>query len=326
MNTNPKVYVGTYGKYNSGSIAGAWIDLVKCGTYEGFLAQCRETHKDEHDPEYMIQDCECMPDGLAPGEWLSQEDFNDILEALKEENEETPKFQVIDYSEKAIALVGDTRPIKAELKALGGRFNPRLSCGAGWVFPKSKLDEVQALIGGGQLVEQDSSSEDYKAIFNEYVALTNSKRDAKYYVGAVRLGGGYYLLEKPHIETRFCWADEGEAYEHYKHVMSDKKNLEAHFIAENLSGLNRSINALKDGDKTIYRNTPNEKEKTVYFYQPYWGLEPDRASDIPLSGEEREILINALTWSREVFKKRLNAYLKRYGTSKLHTWTYWRDA
>ena len=108
--------------------------------------------------------------------------------------------------------------------------------------------------------------------------------------------------------------------------MSDKKNLEAYFIAENLKDLNRSINALKDRGKTIYRTTPNEKEKTVYFYQPYWGLEPDRASDVPLSGEEREILINALTWSREVFKKRLNTYLKRYGTSKLHTWTYWRDA
>jgi len=51
--------------------------------------------------------------------------------------------QIIEYSEKAIAVMGDTRPIKDTLKELGGRFNPRLSCGAGWIFPKSRLEAVQ---------------------------------------------------------------------------------------------------------------------------------------------------------------------------------------
>ena len=55
-------------------------------------------------------------------------------------------LQVIDYSEKAIALIGDSRQIKSELKRLGGRFNPRLKCGAGWVFSKTKLSEVERLI------------------------------------------------------------------------------------------------------------------------------------------------------------------------------------
>jgi hypothetical protein len=54
---------------------------------------------------------------------------------------------LIDYSEKAIALVGDTRAIKDELKRIGGRFNARLSCGAGWIFPKSKRDAIEAIIG-----------------------------------------------------------------------------------------------------------------------------------------------------------------------------------
>jgi hypothetical protein len=48
--------------------------------------------------------------------------------------------QIIDYSDKAIAVIGDTKPIKDKLKELGGRFNFRLTCGAGWIFPKSKLD------------------------------------------------------------------------------------------------------------------------------------------------------------------------------------------
>ena len=46
--------------------------------------------------------------------------------------------QIIDYSEKAIAIVGETRAIKETLKSLGGRFNAHLTCGAGWIFSKAK--------------------------------------------------------------------------------------------------------------------------------------------------------------------------------------------
>lgn len=46
--------------------------------------------------------------------------------------------QIVDYSEKAIAIVGETRAIKETLKSLGGRFNSHLSCGAGWIFSKTK--------------------------------------------------------------------------------------------------------------------------------------------------------------------------------------------
>ena len=48
------------------------------------------------------------------------------------------EIQLIDYSEKAIAIVGDTRAIKDTLKTLGGRFNAHLTCGAGWIFSKAK--------------------------------------------------------------------------------------------------------------------------------------------------------------------------------------------
>lgn len=55
--------------------------------------------------------------------------------------------QIIDYSEKAIAVIGDTKPIKDTLKDLGGRFNFRLSCGAGWIFPKTKMIDLQKALG-----------------------------------------------------------------------------------------------------------------------------------------------------------------------------------
>jgi antirestriction protein len=58
------VYVGTYGKYNSGSIEGGWLDLADYETYDEFLKACRNLHKNERDPEFMIQDSEGFPDGL----------------------------------------------------------------------------------------------------------------------------------------------------------------------------------------------------------------------------------------------------------------------
>ena len=56
----------------------------------------------------------------------------------KTETIEAKGVQIIDYSEKAIAVVGDTRAIKDTLKTIGGRFNSHLSCGAGWIFSKTK--------------------------------------------------------------------------------------------------------------------------------------------------------------------------------------------
>ena len=55
-------------------------------------------------------------------------------------------IQLINYSEKAIAVIGDTRAIKDTLKTIGGRFNAHLTCGAGWIFSKSKEDAIKAAL------------------------------------------------------------------------------------------------------------------------------------------------------------------------------------
>lgn len=58
--------------------------------------------------------------------------------------------KLVDYSEKAVALFGNTKPLKEKLKELGGRFNPFLNNDgekmAGWIFPKSKLSELQTIL------------------------------------------------------------------------------------------------------------------------------------------------------------------------------------
>jgi hypothetical protein len=74
----------------------------------------------------------------------------------KKEKEQTKltlkKFSLIHYSEKSIALFGDTKPIKEDLKSLGGRYNANLhpfgeeSRVPGWVFPKKCEDAVRELV------------------------------------------------------------------------------------------------------------------------------------------------------------------------------------
>lgn len=67
----------------------------------------------------------------------------------KEAAQTVDGLEIVDYSEKAVAVFGETMEIKEHLKALGGKFNPSLRYGngkrAGWVFPKSKREELERL-------------------------------------------------------------------------------------------------------------------------------------------------------------------------------------
>lgn len=58
---------------------------------------------------------------------------------------------LVEYSAKAVAVFGDTKTIKDELKAMGGRFNSRLTFNgqklAGWIFPKSKEQRLAYYFG-----------------------------------------------------------------------------------------------------------------------------------------------------------------------------------
>lgn len=50
------VYVGTYNKYNEGSLFGKWLDMSDYDSYDDFIVACKELHKDEDEPEFMFQD------------------------------------------------------------------------------------------------------------------------------------------------------------------------------------------------------------------------------------------------------------------------------
>ena len=84
----PRIYVGTYGQYNDGSLFGKWFDLSDCENLKDFLQDCFEFHRNEFDPGLMFQDWENIPDFIISECSLHENAFV-YFEAISEMDEQT---------------------------------------------------------------------------------------------------------------------------------------------------------------------------------------------------------------------------------------------
>ncbi|TDE13206.1 MULTISPECIES: antirestriction protein ArdA [Dyadobacter] len=75
-----RIYVGTYAKYNDGSLFGKWMDLSDYIDLKDFYQACLELHQDEKDPELMFQDWEYIPDFLISESSLNEYTFEYLEE------------------------------------------------------------------------------------------------------------------------------------------------------------------------------------------------------------------------------------------------------
>lgn len=147
--------------------------------------------------------------------------------------------------------------------------------------------------------------------------------------------GTLFCIEKPSIETRFCFGESGydmdEAFEKAKRARTS----EDWFRAENLKGLDGKIRLLGEKTREVYGvNVPYRVYETLYishgdvvdnFYTDrYWGVSEETHKKISM--EDRGRILEGYKLVREDFAKRIDRYLKRYGLSKVYSWTYWRDA
>lgn len=148
--------------------------------------------------------------------------------------------------------------------------------------------------------------------------------------------GELVAIEKPKIETRFCFGyshydDSEERAEKMADYASTKPD---YFINENLREFDRIPERLRNRSeeaytRNLYNGSPKDsKVKFVDFWKSWdiADLDDERKSAFrKLSPAEIEKLLTAYAEERAIFEKRLHAYLKRYGTEKLNCWTYWRD-
>lgn len=382
---NPRIYVGTWAKYNAGSLSGEWLALKDYDSYSELCEVMRAIHEDESDPEPMIQDCDDFPEGLSVVSGsLSEEEYNDILKACKEEEEEEEEstrteegstedtedtegtestesteeetqtaVTVCKYSEKAIVVIGNTRPFADVLRANGGRFNARLSCGAGWIFQATKKDIiVEALKAAGAAVSEsdtvpsrnsgNSSNSGTKrnggtgrnsggypdtAIGGQKVVIEYGEKrgDLEYYKSrfstGIRFPEGVYLFQKPRIENDLCFRDEGPEYDYYKELCNDKKLLEEHFIAHNME----QVREPKEGETMYIIKDSWSTDGQVYIRWANYPYSADGQIVREATEREQQEYRLQLRAVRAEFGKRVDRYLKRFGTSKLHIWSYWAD-
>ena len=149
--------------------------------------------------------------------------------------------------------------------------------------------------------------------------------------------GDLIAIDKPDIETHFCFGYGcfGDTYEGAAESAAHARTSGDYFISENLKKVDRVLDDLKDESMNIYTirqyiNAPeNTRIKEFCFADDWhkWDVEHRHENNglIWISAEDRERITAAYIRLRERFVKRLNAYLKRYGTSKLRVWTYWQD-
>ena len=89
--SNVRIYVGTYAKYNEGSLFGEWVDLTQFPDLKSFYNYISSLHSDEEDPEFMFQDWECseLITGLdLIGESYLSEDVFKVLELVEQSSYE----------------------------------------------------------------------------------------------------------------------------------------------------------------------------------------------------------------------------------------------
>lgn len=127
--------------------------------------------------EYQVVEPKEKKNTLKKG----KEDAAGVVEYVKAEC-----LEIVDYSEKAIAVFGDTKAIKDQLKDLGGRFNPALNYDgekrAGWIFSKEQADKVRELLAPAKgEKESDENTDEAFPLENIHFTETGSFNGVRYY-------------------------------------------------------------------------------------------------------------------------------------------------
>ena len=153
---------------------------------------------------------------------------------------------------------------------------------------------------------------------NEYVQ--------KKLANVIKLSNGMLCgYDKPSIETRFCFHDEGPDYELYKELMADNDRLKGYFLYHNAKGIDELIEAFEDRDST-YEPCIYDYENGLCRPSTAWRGPDSDKNRVKVSEEDRKAILEMLFEIRKDFIKRLETWWKKYGAEKLHTWTYWADA
>lgn len=146
------------------------------------------------------------------------------------------------------------------------------------------------------------------------------------------LRGKLVPIDKTTIVTRFCfgYSDyiEGD-FESANHMAAYASSNEKYFIRENHKGAvyARTIEMLNDKRFVAYAMPSYGNVNAPYGirFERKWELEKLPENAFILTDEEVQAYKRKLVEACKLHHKKIMAYLKRYGLSKVETWSYWRD-
>ena len=185
---------------------------------------------------------------------------------------------------------------------------------------------------------------------NEFLQVNNldeKSYEAKNYEYALKFDNNFLCFRKPDIKISFCfgYGQNGITIEDdIDRAYGQQRNMETSqqaFINANLEALNKSIKDIEtfisqwiDKEEKCFSSRYNKIFicKNSYNHLAYlaWSWDYDNIRDKEMiireaTKEDLLLIIEVYKQQIENFKKRLNTYLKRYGLSKLRTWTYLVD-
>ena len=98
-------------------------------------------------------------------EKIEKEERRQVENMEKEERRQVEKkvekkveyeINIFEYTEKSIAVFGDTKPIKDILYKEGGKYNSGLKCGPGWIFSSKKfsIENIKSFIPNNFIIKE----------------------------------------------------------------------------------------------------------------------------------------------------------------------------
>ena len=155
---------------------------------------------------------------------------------------------------------------------------------------------------------------------------TMGKHFEKNISNVVKLSAGLMAFNKPSIKTSFCYSydevmDCHAGTDTYRQAQKACDVKAITFFNDNLEDLNRQLKNLQD-EKIYYIKNYYNNELAIKFVTERYAERFPAEIISEATEEDVKILIEAVKEEIEKFTKRLNTYYKRYGLTKLRTWTY----
>lgn len=142
-------------------------------------------------------------------------------------------------------------------------------------------------------------------------------------------------IEKPTIKKDFCFGYhlsryDSESYDNANRLVDKTSEDQDYFMQENLKNIKKAIENLTSRKYEIwilshYTGQSETSKLRTWTFKNHWD-DITYENSRKLTDEEIEKLIEGYKEVEKQFTKRLNTYLKKYGMTKVNTWSYWKDA